>query len=226
MQRSTQRSRRTALKWLVLVMLLGGAVLLLPRLERYLVISACPIAYVSEDGRVHLTNESGTIHVELEGPTAAARVGRPYLPPAWSPTGTYVAYQCLDAWAGTSHVAVLNPWSGERWVHPNESGGRFGGWAEDEAWLEGTCVRDARTGAALSDAFDGEPPLRPAYIPEPAAPLVLCGFAPDGNLLANVRGRAGWGLVVLDSEAKVRRRIVSEVRPMEASGASWRGATR
>jgi hypothetical protein len=207
--------------------------------ERRLSVSRCSIAYVGEDGRIHLTSEWGNVHVELEGPTVGARAGRDYSPPTWSPAGTYVAYQCLDAWAGTTHVAVLNPSSGERWVHANARGTRFLGWVDDETWAEGNRARDARTGEMRAElpaevtepASTGKWPVGPS-LPAPVVPgetvgrMVISDRIEDGTLLANVRETTGWTLVLMGGEGKLLRRIVTEVRPQGETVAAWRRTPR
>ena len=207
--------------------------------ERRLIVARCSIAYVAEDGRLHLTNEWGNVHVELEGPTVGARAGRDYSPPAWSPAGTYIGYQCLNAWDGTSHTSVMNPWSGERWVHANARGARFLGWVDDETWAEGNRARDARTGEVRAELPAGESEsastgkwhlgltdVAPVVPGEAVGRVVVSDRIEEGTILANVRETAGWRLVILDGEGKVLRRIVTEVRPKAEAVATWRGAPR
>lgn len=231
--------RRAVVPWIVLVVIVVVCVFVLPRIERYLLVSACSIAYVAEDERIHLTNEWGTVHVELEGPAVAARAGRPYSPPAWSPGGKYVGYQCLNAWEGTSHVAVLNPWSGERWIHASERGARFLGWVDDETWAEGNRARDARTGEVRAELPAGETEaastgkwpfglsrVAPVLPGETLGRVVISGRIEEGSILANVREPAGWRLVILSREGKLLRRIVTDVRPKAETVAAWRRASR
>ena len=232
METRPRRWRRQILKTVMLVVIVILAIIMLPRVGRYLLIRACPIVYVAEGGRIHLTNQSGTIDVELEGPAAGARVSRPYSPPSWSPGGEYLGYQCLDAWDGTSHVAVLRPSSGERWVHASKRGTRFLGWVDDRAWLEGGRVREARTGAVIAElppqakevsslieAFQDAPRV-PIHAGQSFRVVHFCDWTPEGNILANVQEAAGWTLVVLDKGGKLVRRIETEVRPQGESGAS------
>ena len=238
-QAPTRRRRRAVVKSIALGVIVVVCILVLPRVERHLLISACSIAYVADDGRLHLTNEWGTVHVELDGPAVAARAGRAYAPPEWSPGGTYVAYQCLEAWDGTTHVAVLNPWSGERWVHASERGARFIGWLDEETWAEGNRARDARTGEVSAELppSETEPAgtnkwpfglsrVAPVVPGETIGRVVISDSMDERNVLANVQEAAGWRLMILDREGKRLRPIETEVRPKAETIATWRRASR
>lgn len=214
--------RDRAARITLLLVLATAAIIALPRLEHHLLTAACPIVYVAAGGHLHMTSESGRIDVELEGPPAAARPGRPYSPPAWSPAGDYVGYQCLNPWDGTSHAIVLHPWSGKSWVHANARGTRFQGWSHDESWIEGERLRDARTGNVVTHALQQTVPVRPMYLAGPWGEAVGCDLTEEGNMLANVREKADWQLMVFDSNGNLLRRIETEARPMAESAASWR----
>src|SRR5688500_5993301 len=84
--------------------------------EHRWMVGRCPIAYVGEDGRIHLTNERGTLDVELE---AVAIVDRRYSGidphPGWSPDGKLIAYTRSEdsrTYGFEQNVVVLDPVSG------------------------------------------------------------------------------------------------------------------
>lgn len=51
---------------------------------------------------------------------------------------------------------------------------------------------------------------------------IFCGWTAEGNVFANVEEGRRWGLVILDKQGTVLRRITTDVRPMAGTGASWR----
>src|SRR5688572_4214149 len=110
--------------------------------EHRWMVARCPIAYVGEDGRIHLTNEAGTLDVELEGPAAdtftrASLQNLYYFSPrpAWSPNGELIAYVQFESIPPNSYeskLVVLDPAARRIWRPVISANTGFGGWVRDE----------------------------------------------------------------------------------------------
>ena len=274
--------------------------------ERRWMVARCPIAYVGEDGRIHLTNERGTLDVELEA--ESGEVEEQYVSyfsprPTWSPNEKFIAYTRVGQAPPNrfdATVVVIEPATGRMWqplASPSQAS--FGGWVRDDVInVDGGFV-DARTGAFVpkpewadamswlshvpasggggwiivgtqglhfrtedfrirmpiwssygqavgarvdpsgkwagwtSSGRDGDIQIKlieenvakqPKNVWPPRVGSVFCDWTAEGNIFANVSERGRWGLVILDREGTVLRRIVTDVRPMAGSGASWRNA--
>ena len=300
--------RGTALAVLIVgaVGLAGLAPKVLEAEHRWMV-ARCPIAYVGEDGRIHLTNEAGTLDVELEGPAAdtftrASLQNLYYFSPrpAWSPNGELIAYVQFESIPPNSYeskLVVLEPAARRIWRPVISTNTGFGGWVRDETLISGSEFIDVRTGAVVpkpewadmgtvspvplrggggwiagggsglhfrTEDFRVRMPIWSSYgnaagprvdpsgawaawtsdagvrsgiriklieetVAKPARSIwpsfegsVFCDWTGDGDVFANVSERGKWGLVILDKQGTVLRRIVTDVRPMVESGASWR----
>ena len=122
--------------------------------EHRWMVARCPIAYVGEDGRIHLTNEAGTLDVELDGPAvvvddrALAQSPRP----VWSPSGELIAYTQIEPVPPDSFetkLVMLEP-AARRTLQPVISPRpEFGGWVRDEIFISGPEFIDARTSAVV-----------------------------------------------------------------------------
>jgi hypothetical protein len=266
-------------------------------------VSRCPIAYVGEDGRIHLTNERGTLDVELEASTSADDLygWRVDPHPMWSTNGKLVGYTRFEPIPPDRYeqnVVVVEPSSRTVFRPRGTATASFGGWVRDDilnsdgqfvnartgafipkpAWadsmrwvssantragggwvVEGTYGLHFRTadfrmgmpiwssyGAGVGPRVDptgtwvgwtslaGEHghiqiklieetvAKKPRDVWPPRVGSVFCDWTADGNIFANVSERGQWGLVVLDKDGTVLRRVVTEVRPLAGSGASWR----
>ena len=154
---------------------------------------ACTILYVATDGQIHLTNESGSLDVELPGPKADAEIWFSYAPPAWSPSGEFIAYQHSVS-DREKYLVVVDTYGRERRLHrADAASGRFGGWAGDGALYESHVgFRGARTGELLAAFSPGD------------------GFvnhlSPDGRC-GYVGSRPNGGVQLRDRYFKVARTI-------------------
>jgi len=148
--------RRRRLKgWRLLIgvgiigVLLAVVLPVLWRAERRAIVAACPIVYVGEDRRIHLTNLTGTLDLEMAGPPVEGWVRATSTPPTWSPGGTRIAYMSDPPDDHTpADIIVVEPMSGREWR--NRCTDWFAGWADDDSFLE--ChvgFRDARSGLLL-----------------------------------------------------------------------------
>ncbi|MCY2950961.1 MAG: hypothetical protein NTU53_03175 [Planctomycetota bacterium] len=133
----------------ILAMVVGG----IWKTGRKAIVSACPIAYVGTDRRLHLTNVTGTLDVELAGPAVDEGSGGSTPPPAWSPFGTKILYHpYVTTRPAQKEIVVQEPMSGRQWTLKLIKEGWIAGWASDENVLE--ChvgFRDVRTGALLQE---------------------------------------------------------------------------
>ena len=138
-------------------------------------VEACTILYVGSDQKLHLTNERGTVDVQLPGPGAVGDVMAPYAPPDWSPSGRRIAYMHAVPGRG-QYLVTLDPLDRRLWVYGLGDAGGFGGWLDDETVFDTAFGRrDAMTGEVRRD--DPERQRLELYRP-PSLRLVHDPFSP------------------------------------------------
>jgi hypothetical protein len=208
--------RRAVSLGMVVFVIVATAVfvpMVLRRADRALV-DGCRILYVGEDERLHLTNDAGTVDIELPGPPADARIWFSHSPPEWSPSGRRVAYLSSVS-DSEKYIAVVEARTGQVWVHRSSRSGRFAGWYDDETLYEAHVgLRSATSGEVLAEVSP------------------FAGFTnhvsrlPDGRGFVGTQPRAG--VTLMDERFNQTRLISSEragwVPRVDASG-QWVGWT-
>ena len=168
------RGAFTLVELLVVIAIISVLIsILLPVLSkarRRAQVLASPIAYVGKDYRLHLTNPSGDIDIDLAGPRIE-NCCVCHSPPAWSPSGRKIAFRLMDR--GGAYVGIVEPISGRVVKFPERPGGYFVGWvsadqflARDDGRFSGRFwVRDANTGAVSRTMNIGHEPMCVSAVP-------------------------------------------------------------
>jgi len=153
----SKRKGFTLIELLVVIGIIGCLIaILLPVLQgarRRGMVLTCPIAYVGEDGRIHLTDPNGKADLAYDLP---ASFYIPNDPIFWSPSGRRIGFT-LAEWKGLGvpspcSPAILDPMSGRIAIH-NSSPGEFRQWLDEgrylDEWYAKYGLRNADTGQLI-----------------------------------------------------------------------------
>ena len=174
--RSVHRPRSfTLVELLVVVGIITILIaLLLPvltRARRQFLVLACPIAYIGEDGGLHIVSATGSAEMRLTtGPDMMLyHPGGMSAAMQWSPCGRRIGFNAWERATGREYTVFIDPWANKTWKY---NGHRFGGFIDHDRWLENGRafhrVRSVETGQTLEtfglpedrryDTFSPAPP--------------------------------------------------------------------
>jgi hypothetical protein len=135
----------------------------------------CPIAYIGEDGRIHLTDPNGKADLAYNLPESFLII---HYPVVWSPSGRRIGFSLMK-WKGlgvptNEYPAILDPMSGRITIH-DSSPGEFRQWLDEGRYLD-ECfarpgIRNADTGQLIvKSKWPFDSPVH--WISAPLAPHV------------------------------------------------------
>jgi prepilin-type N-terminal cleavage/methylation domain-containing protein len=114
--------------------------ILLPALSkarRSAVVLASPVAYVGTDNRVHMTDPSGRMDLQLTKSQATTSCPVCHTPPVWSPLGQSIGLRTsLPAPSAASSTGVLEPLSGKVKYMSSTPTETLVGWMDSERFVQ------------------------------------------------------------------------------------------
>jgi len=130
----------------IIALLISILLPVLWQVRRRAIVLVCPIAYMGDDGMLHLTDPYGKWdldYLETRGPSKRGSRIR------WSPSGQRIGLSLEGP-----RPAILDPMSGHVRVHPQSYPAVFSGWFDSSTFVDSDmnspsryCVRDVDTGA-------------------------------------------------------------------------------